>query len=161
MGKEANYAKDPISFLEDHYILPETMHTIKLQPWQKDYVLGPLFYDLDDKGKRKYNIAVIGHPKKGGKSAFAAGIGVYFCFCDEPFGEIIVASNSRDQASMIIYTKMRRSIMLDPALKKACVPMRKEKIEVHSTGTTARCIAQNYETAAGLNPNLTIFDELW
>ncbi|MFA5377476.1 MAG: terminase large subunit [Dehalococcoidia bacterium] len=161
MSKNAQYKRDPIKFLEEHYYLPETMKRIKLQDWQKNYVLKPVFYDLNDKGLRKYNKVLIGHPKKGGKSAFAAGVGIYFLFCDEPFGEIIIASNSRDQASMIIYTKMRRSVMIDPELKAACSPMHKDKIEVQSTGSTARCIAANFETAAGLNPNFTVFDELW
>ena len=157
----ARYVKDPIAFLSDHYILPETLRPIQLEPWQKDWILKPLFYDLDEKGLRKYNTAIIATPKKNGKSALGAGLGVNALFCWETFGEIIVAANAKDQASMIIYNKMRRSIMLDPDLKRATQPLRKELIEVHSTGTIARCVAHQYETAAGLNPNFTIFDELW
>lgn len=155
------YVKDPIAFLSERYVLPETMRPIQLEQWQKDWILKPLFYDLDDKGKRKYNTAIIAMPKKNGKSALGAGLGVNALFCWEPFGEIIVAANAKDQASMIVYNKMRRSIMLEPDLKRATQPIRKELIEVRSTGTIARCVAHQYETAAGLNPNLTIFDELW
>lgn len=161
MSKEKQYLADPIAFLTDHYVLPETMQHIQLMDWQKEYILKPLFYDLDDAGERKYNIALLGMPKKNGKSALGAGLGIYFMFCDEPFGEIIVAANARDQAAMIVYTKMRRAVMLDPDLARATKPLRREKIEVYSTGTIGRCVAHQYETAAGLNPNFTIFDELW
>lgn len=161
MSKAKQYLTDPIQFMEDHYVLPELMQYIKLMWWQKDYILKPLFYDLDEKGERKYNIALLGMPKKDGKSAFAAGIGIYFMFCDEPYGEIIVAANARDQAAMIIYSKMRHAVQLDPDLAKATKPLRREKIEVYSTSTIARCVAHQFETAAGLNPNCTIFDELW
>ncbi len=161
MSKEKQYLKDPILFMEEHYVLPETMKLIKLQPFQKDWILKPLYYNLKPNGKRKYKKALLGMPKKNGKSAFAAGLGIYHLFCGENFGEVIVAANAKDQASMIIYNKMRRSVMMDKELHRACSPMHKEKIEVYSTGTTARCIAAQFETAAGLNPTLTMFDELW
>lgn len=156
-----DYKKDPIAFLKQHYVLADQMKLIKLMDWQMNWILKPLFYDLDESGRRKYNIALIAMPKKNGKSAFGAGIAIYFMFCDVPYGQIIIAAASRDQASMIIYTKMRQSIQLDPELKRACYPMRREQIEVYSTHTTARCLAHQYETAAGLNPNFTCFDELW
>lgn len=158
------YVKDPIKFGEERYILPETLKAIVFEEWQKQWVLKPLLYDLDDSGKRKYNTAIIGMPKKNGKSSFAGFFGVNAAFCWEPFGEIIIAANAKDQASMIIYNKIRRSIMLEPDLKRACIKggkMPKEIIEVQSTGTTIRAIAHQYETAAGLNPNLTMFDEPW
>lgn len=158
--RAGQYTDNPILFLEDNYTLPETRLNIKLQPFQKDWILGPLFYDLDDKGLRKYNIALLGMPKKNGKSALAAGLALFFMYCDEPFGEIIVAANDKDQASMIIYNKIRRSIMINPTLKRG-VRAFKDVIEVLSTGTTCQCIAHQYSSAAGLNPNLTLFDEIW
>ena len=155
------YVKDPIRFGQERVILPETLKPIVFEQWQIDYVLKPLFYDLDEKGLRKYNTVIVGMPKKNGKSTFADFFGVNAAFCWEPFGEIIIAANAKDQASMIIYNKIRNSIQLEPDLRKACSPMHREKIEVHSTGTIIRCVAHQYETAAGLNPNLTLFDELW
>jgi hypothetical protein len=154
------YASDPILFEEEQFVLPETRKPIKLEPWQRDWILKPLFYDLTAEGGRKYNIALIGLPKKNGKSTLGAGIGVWFMYAGERYGEIIIAANAKDQASMIIYTKMRRSITLNPNLKQGTTLL-KDALEVKSTGTTARCVAHQYETAAGLNPNLTIFDELW
>lgn len=148
-----------IAFLEEQYILPETRKVIKLERWQKDWILTPVFYDLHE-GKRKYNILLMGLPKKNGKSAFGAGIALYTLFAGEPYGEIIIAANAKDQASMIIYTKVRRAVSLNYNLKRSTLIL-KQVLEGKTTGTTIRCVAHQYETAAGLNPNLTVFDELW
>lgn len=156
----AQYAVDPIVFLEDQYFLPETRRPIVLEWWQKDLILKPVFYDLTDKGRRKYNIVLIGIPKKNGKSSFGAGIGIYILYAGEPYGEVIVAANAKDQASMIIYSKMKQAVRLNPVLKQNTLSL-KDMIEIKSTGSIARCVAHQYETAAGLNPNLTLFDELW
>lgn len=154
------YRRDIVAFTEDQFIVPETRRLIKLEDWQKELILKPLFYDVDENGKRKYDIALIGVPKKNGKSTLAAVIGVYTLYCGDPMGEIIVAANDKDQASMIIYSKIRAAVNLNPVLKQGVTPL-KTMIEVKSTGTTCRCIAHQYESAAGLNPNLTLFDELW
>ncbi|GAI27029.1 unnamed protein product, partial [marine sediment metagenome] len=124
------------------------------------YILDPLFRDLTPEGKRRYNIALLGMPKKDGKSTLAAMIGVFMMYCDEIGGEIIVAANDKDQASMIIYSKIRGAVRLSPNLSVG-VETLKTEIEVKSTGTKCRCIAHQYESAAGLNPNCTLFDEIW
>lgn len=157
----ARYAQgDIIAFAEDQYICPETRKLIVLEDWQKDYILKPLFYDLDANGNRKYNVALIGLPKKNGKSTLAGVIGTYFLYCEEPFGEIIIAANDKEQASVIIYNKIRSAVNLNPNLKSGVASF-KNFIEVASTGTTCRCIAHQFESAAGLNPNLVEFDEPW
>lgn len=158
--RAAQYANDKVLFLQDQYIIPETRKLIVLEPWQTEWILKPLFETFRPDGRRWYNVALIGLPKKNGKSALGAGIGVLFLYTEDLLGEIIIAANSKDQSSMIIYNKMRRSIAANASLKKGTALL-KDRIEVNSTGTTARVIAHQYESAAGLNPNLTIFDELW
>jgi len=148
-----------VSFLHEQYIT-EQKRKLVLESWQLDNVLKPLFYDLDENGLRKYRIALIGVPKKNGKSTFAASIGIYMAYCDEIAGEVIVAANDKDQASQIIYTKMRRAINYNAELK-AGVNTYKGFIEIEPRDTTIRCIANEFESAAGLNPNCTLFDELW
>ena len=154
------YNHDIISFLEEQYICAETGKLIKLEAWQKDDILRPVFYDLNPDGTRKYSLALIGMPKKNGKSTLVAGIGVWFCFASEPHGEIIVAANNLDQASLIIYDKIRTAIRDNPNLA-ASAKLLKGKIAMNSTGTVCRPIAAKYETAAGVNPTLVLFDELW
>ena len=153
-------AGDIIAFLEDQYVLPETRKLIQLEEWQKEEILLPVFGTKRKDGTRQYNQALVGMPKKNGKSAMSAGVGIFFMFCDEESGEIIVAANDKDQASMIIYSKMRQAIRLNPILGKG-VHNYRDRLEVKSTGTIARAVPNQMESAAGLNPNLVIFDELW
>lgn len=154
------YGQDPVMFLEDNLILPDVRRPVVIEDWQRKYIFEPLFYDLNSEGRRQFNIALLGMPKKDGKSTVAAMIGIFMMFCDELGGEIIVAANDKDQASMIIYNKIRGGVQISPRLKVG-VEALKTGIEVKSTGTTCRCIAHQFESAAGLNPNCTLFDELW
>lgn len=154
------YGRDPVLFLEDNFNLPDTRLPVRIEDWQRKYILEPLFYDLNSEGQRQFNIALLGMPKKDGKSTLAAMIGIFMMFCDELGGEIIVAANDKDQASMIIYNKIRKGIQVSPMLRPG-VDALKTSIEVKSTGTICRCIAHQYESAAGLNPNCTLFDEIW
>lgn len=160
LERARQYNKDIIAFLEEQYICAETGKLIVLEQWQKDEILTPLFYDLNPDGTRKYSLALIGMPKKNGKSTLLGGIGTWSCFASEPHGEVIVAANNLDQASMIIYDKIRTAIRDNPNLS-ASAKLLKGMIVMKSTGTTCRPIAAKYETAAGVNPTLVLFDELW
>ena len=154
------YSHDIIRFLEDQYVVTPSKRLIVLEEWQKDMILRPLFYDLRPDGGRKYNLALVGMPKKNGKSTLAAGIGLWFTIAGDEFGEIIIAANDLDQASLVIYTKIKQAIQLNPQLSSSA-KIYKDRIEVRSTGTTCRPIAHQYQTAAGANPTLVLFDELW
>jgi phage terminase large subunit-like protein len=154
------YNHDIIAFLEEQYVCPETGKLIVLEEWQKDLIFRPLFYDLNADGTRKYTLALLGMCKKNGKSTIAAGIGLWFCFAGERHGEIIIAANNLDQASLIIYDKIREAFKLNPNLS-AAARLLKDRIEMKSTGTSCRPIAHKYQTAAGVNPTLVLFDELW
>jgi phage terminase large subunit-like protein len=158
--KAAAYKKDIMLFLEEQYICPETGKLIVLEEWQKELILKPLFYDLLPDGRRKYTLALLGMPKKHGKSTLAAGIAMWFMFAGEPHGEIIIAANNLDQASLIIYEKMRQAFKLNPNLLESA-RLLKTGIEMKKTGTICRPIAHKYQTAAGVNPTLVLFDELW
>lgn len=158
--KAAQYKTDVILFLEEQYIVPETGRLIVLEEWQKELILRPLFYDLLPDGRRKYTLALVGMPKKNGKSTLAAGVGLWFCFAGEPHGEVIIAANNLDQASLIIYEKIRAAFKANSNLM-ASARLLKTGIEMKRTGTTCRPIAHKYQTAAGVNPTLVLFDELW
>ncbi len=154
------YNTDVIAFLEEQYFDPLTNRLVVIEDWQRELILEPLFYDLNEDGTRKYTLALLGMPKKNGKSTLLAGIGLWFCFAGERHGEIIVAANNLDQASLIIYDKIREAFKMNANLASSA-KLLKDRIEMKSTGTTCRPIAHKYQTAAGVNPTLVLFDELW
>ncbi|MBA7581984.1 hypothetical protein ES695_01010 [Candidatus Atribacteria bacterium 1244-E10-H5-B2] len=153
------YHGNIIKYLQDHYYIIETKAPVVLEDWQKKRIFEPLF-SLDDEGLRKYSLAIIGLPKKNSKSTMASMIASYFLFLDEDFGEIICTANSKEQSSWIIFSKLKKSIQMNPKQLKE-VRLYEDVIEVKKTGTIARVIAPNYKTGSGTNPNLVIWDELW
>jgi len=156
---DVKYKNDIISYLERHYYIPETKKPVVLEEWQKNKIFLPLF-ETDSDGKRKYSLGILGLPKKNGKSSVASMIANYFFFQDEEPGEIILTANSREQSSWIIYDKFRKSILSNPQQAQYC-KITDDFIENKKTGTICRVCAPNYRTGAGMNPSLTIFDELW
>ena len=96
--KLIEYKNDITVFLEEQYIL-ENGKPIKLEPFQKK-VLRDIFQTKDKKGLRKYNLALMGVPKKNGKSTLASGIALYMLFT-EPNAEVYGAAGDKDQARII------------------------------------------------------------
>ncbi|MBA7469541.1 hypothetical protein ES707_04812 [subsurface metagenome] len=154
-----DYKNDIIKYLEDHYYIIETKSPVVLENWQKTRIFEPLFR-LNDEGLRRYSLAVIGLPKKNSKSTMASMVANYFLFQDEPYGEIILTANSKEQSSWIIFDKLRKSLQMNQKQLEE-VNIYEDVIEVKKTGTIARVIAPNYKTGSGTNPNLVIWDELW
>ncbi len=154
------YNNNIIRFLEDHYYIPETKAPVKLEGWQKEKIFIPLFELDPETGLRRYNLGLVGLPKKNAKSTMAAMIANYFLFQDEEFGEIILTANSKDQSSWIIFDKLKKSLLMNREQFKH-VKILDDAIEVKKTRTVARIIAPNYRTASGTNPSLTLWDELW
>lgn len=154
------YKNNIYQFLEDHFYIPETRAPVILESWQKKEIFKPLFAVDSRTGLRQFNLALISTPKKNGKSTMAAMIVLYFMFQDEPFGEIVLTANSRDQTSWVVFDKLKKSVLMNPYIFKE-VEVSDEVLKVKKTQTVVRIIAPNYKTAAGANPTLVVFDELW
>lgn len=152
------YKNDIVGYLERHYYIPETKKPVILEDWQKEKILKPLFETVV--GVRKYSLGIVGLPKKNSKSTMAAMVAVYEMFQGPHYGEIIIAANSREQGSWIIFDKVQKAILLNPLLAQEC-KITDGYIEVKKTGTIVRVVAPNFRTTAGFNPSLTLFDELW
>src|SRR5437764_874271 len=74
----------------------------KLAPWQRDEIIRPLFGTLLRDGRRQYRTALIGVPRKNGKSTLGAGIALKLLFADgEPGAEVFSAAADRDQAAIV------------------------------------------------------------
>ena len=76
--------------------------TIHLEPWQI-FVIASIFGWVDrETGRRRFRIADIFVPRKNGKSAIAAGIGLYMLACDGEFGaEVYSGATSEKQAGEV------------------------------------------------------------
>lgn len=154
------YKTDICKFLEDHFYIPETQAPVILESWQKKEIFKPLFKVDPQTGLRQHSLGLVSLPKKNGKSCVAAMVSEFFMFQDEPFGEIILTANSKDQSSWVVFDKLVKSLSMNPYTFKEVI-IGDDQIKVKKTQTIVRIIAPNYKTAAGANPTLVIFDELW
>lgn len=148
-----------IKFLEDLFIL-EDGKPIKLEAWQKEKILKPVFYDLDSAGRRKINQCLVGMCKKNGKSTLAAGVAAYGLLGDgEPEPEIYGCAGDKDQAK-IIFNQTAKAFRRSESLYKE-VNIYKDVIERKDGRGFYRVLSADAPSAHGLNPHFVLWDELW
>lgn len=129
-----------------------------LEKWQREEIIRPIFGTLDRKGLRKYREALIGLPRKNGKSEIAAGIMLYGLFADGEFGsECYSLAGSRDQARLVF--KVARDMVEASPLLRASSRIYKNAIEVPETNSVYRVLSADAGLQHGLNPHMAVVDE--
>jgi phage terminase large subunit-like protein len=126
-----------------------------LRPWQRT-LLGHVFARRPD-GRRRHRVALVGEPRKNGKSGLAAGIaleGLFEC----AGAEVYSCAGDREQAR-IVFGDARRMVENSPDLAEACKVYR-DAIEVPASGSVYRCLSAEAFTKEGLSPTRVVFDEL-
>lgn len=155
--KILEYKNDICVFLEEQYFL-EGGKPIVLEPFQKT-ILRAIFQTKETGGYRKYNLALLGIPKKNGKSTIASGVALYMLFADVSNAEVYSVAGDKDQAK-IIFQMTKRAIERNPILLSS-VKIYKDEIAIPSTNSIYKVLSADAPTAHGLNPSCVIFDELW
>jgi len=148
------YKSDIIKFAEEQFFIPETKQPIILEGFQKKEILGPLFYT-----EKRSTMALIGQTKKSGKSTMAAMIAAWTLFCGEDYSEVYLAARDKDQASWVVFSKLTKAIRMNLQMLARC-KITSDSVELPHKGSILRCLPTEI-SAAGLNPNLVVFDELW
>ena len=91
--KEA--ADKVVNFIE-HYCThvkgSMALQSLKLEKWQKDDIIRPLFGWKKQDGSRKYKITYIEIPRKNGKTTLAAAVGLALLFIDGEEGAEIYSA---------------------------------------------------------------------
>jgi len=126
------------------------------RPWQRQ-TLKRVFARRAD-GMLRHRTALIGIPRKNGKSELAAGVAIGNMLLGPMGGQIFSCAADKDQAS-IIFSTAKQMIEMDEHLSTVLKPYR-NVIEVPSTGTTYKALSAEAFTKEGLNPTLVLFDEL-
>lgn len=129
---------------------------IRCRPWQVQ-LLDSLFARRAD-GRRKHRQALIGMPRKNGKSALGSGIALFGLLAEADGAEVYSCAADRDQAR-IVFGMARRMVELDEELS-GLVTLYRDAIEVPSTGSVYRVLSAEAYTKEGLSPNLVVFDEV-
>jgi len=129
---------------------------LELRPWQRQ-LLGHVFARRLD-GRLRHRKALVGVARKNGKSALGAGIGLAGLVLGPQGGEVYSLAADREQAR-IVFGTARRMVELDPELSEL-LKLYRDAIELPGSGSVYRVLSAEAYTKEGLNPHLSIFDEV-
>src|SRR6516165_8879977 len=150
---------DPAAFIESFLFDPETCQPFRLTEAERVFLKHA--FKLTSEGRLKYPELVFSAPKKSGKTAFAAMILIYMVrVIGGRYAEGLVVANSLDQASGRVFAAAARIVEASPLLAQDA-KITAEKIQFYSTGAVIIAIPSDATTAAGANPTISCFDELW
>lgn len=149
-----------INFAETHFGTLKGFRAgepLQFTAWQK-WLLRSL-YERNDAGRLRYRRALIGLPRKQGKSLMGSAIAVYSMIAGEPGAEVYAVAGDRQQAR-IIFNEAKQQVQQSPMLSEITKVYR-DALEIPAFGSVFRVLSSEFKSQAGLNPSTVLFDELW
>ena len=154
------WRRHPATFVEEVLFDPETDAPYKLLPSERRFLAHA--FKTGAAGRLLYPEQLYSCPKKSGKTAFAA---LHVLTTSLLFGgaypEATLCANDYDQAQGRVFEAVKRIIEASPLLRAACSKITADKIVFPEFDATITAIAADYAGAAGGNPTISCFDELW
>jgi len=129
---------------------------IRFRPWQKTLTYG--VYARRPDGRYKHRRALIGLPRKNGKSAIVSGYALNALITGGQGAEVYGLASDKDQAK-IVFNVTKRMVEMDEDLSQLIKPYR-DVLEVPSTGSIFKALSSEAYTKEGLNPSFVVYDEL-
>lgn len=130
----------------------------RLLDWQRA-VLRALFAVRPD-GLRQHRWALIGVPKKNGKTELAAAIALYLLIADKEPAAVIVCAAASDEQADLVFGAAKTMCELSPPLKSITERYDKEILVPSSPGSRLKRVAAVAGTNDGQNLHAVICDEL-
>ncbi len=131
---------------------------VKLEEWQKAQ-LSCIFGLVNDKGRRQFQEVFAVEGRKCGKSLLASGVAEDMAFGQGEYGaDVYFIATKLDQADLA-YSAMVQSIENEPELR-GLIKKRRTDIYIPTTNTTIKRLPFSQKKSDGLNPYLTVCDEL-
>ena len=151
---------DPVAFIETVLHDPATGEQFKLLEAERQFLAHA--FQTDASGRLLFPEQVYSAPKKSGKTGFAAMhmLTTVLLFGGR-FAEAYLAANDLEQSTARVFQAAARIVEASPLLKREA-KITAERITFpafHNATVTA--IASDYAGAAGANPTISVFDELW
>ena len=148
---------NPIGFIQQVLIDPETKKPFVLLDAERAFLRHAFATGTD--GRLVYREQVYACPKKSGKTTFAAIFVITIVLLyGGAYAEAICAANDRDQSIERVFAMIKRIIECSPQLRDQA-KMTTDKITIGDAVIIA--IPNDYASAAGSNPVVSVFDELW
>ncbi len=129
---------------------------LALRKWQTSLIMA-LFTERPD-GTLRYRQGLIGMPRKNGKTALGAGIGLHGLYLGPNGGEVYSVAGDREQAR-ICFGMARRMVELDTELSEV-TKIYRDALEYLDNGSVYRVLSSDAPLKEGLSPTLVLFDEV-
>jgi phage terminase large subunit-like protein len=150
----------PMTFIEQCLINPETGAPFKLLPAERDFLR--FAFQTDDDGRLLYPEQIFGAPKKSGKTGFAAlYLLTMILLFGGRFAEGYALANDLEQATSRVFQAIRRIVESSPLLMREARITADKIVFAAFYNATISAITSDYASAAGANPVISSFDELW
>ena len=156
--KKANKAIKFVEMFCHHHEGDLAPQLIKLELWQKA-ILSVIFGIMDKSGNRQFREAVLIVGRKNGKSLFASAIANYMTFLDGEYGARIYFCAPKLEQARLCYDAFYQMILKEDELNELA-KKRRTDVYIASTNTSAQPLAFNAKKSDGLNPSLTVCDEI-
>lgn len=131
---------------------------VQLEEWQKAQ-LSCIFGLVNGEGRRQFQEVFAVEGRKCGKSLLASGVAEYMAFGQGEYGaDVYFIATKLDQADLA-YSAFVQSIENEPELR-SLIKRRRTDIYIPTTNTTIKRLPFSQKKSDGLNPYLTICDEL-
>ena len=124
--------------------------------WQK-WLMDGIFEENED-GTLRYRRAIVGLPRKNGKSLLGTTIALEHLIFGPQGGQVYSAASDRAQAK-IVFNEARQQVLNNPTLSRV-VKVYRDALELPSKGSVYRALSADASAAHGLGPSLVIADEL-
>ena len=150
-----------IKFIEQHCVHPDGMWVgkrIRLEAWQRRLILE--LFEVGDDDLRRHRWALVGVPKKNGKTTLAACLALYFLLADGEPSPLVVCAAASDEQADLTFGAAKTMVKLSPTLSQLCTAFDKEIIVKDQPGARLRRVSAVAGTNDGLNIHAAILDEL-
>lgn len=132
--------------------------TIRLEPWQVWILACTFGWIKKDNGRRRFRVLFVVVPRKNGKSALSAGIGLYMLCADGEYGAEVYSGATSEKQAWEVFQPARQMAMRTPALCK------RFGVEVNARSLVRIDDNSKFETITGdpgdgQSPSCAIHDE--
>lgn len=131
---------------------------IHLEPWQVFAIAVPFGWVRKSSGLRRFRVIIIVVPRKNGKSAIAAGVGLYMLCADGEFGAEVYSGATNERQAWEVLKPAKLMAERTPALLKryGIEPLAKSLV-ILSEGSKFETIVG--DPGDGQSPSCSIHDE--
>lgn len=154
------WRSDPIAFIEEALVDPETGEPFELLDSERAFMAQAFAVGAD--GRLVYPELVYGAPKKSGKTTLAAMVVLTMVLLrtDGRFSEAYLVANDMEQVQSRVFAVIRRIVEASPWLCEAA-RITSDKISFIGMDAVIVALSSDAASAAGANPTISCFDELW